>query len=325
MKKMAVIGFGFMGVVHAKNIIASEKLELCGIIDTREGDIFAGIEFTGNAGHLDLPIEKLRKIPVYQSLSDCLQEQKIDAVLICVPLFLHYKIAKKALELGLDVLLEKPFCPEVEQCRELIDLTKKQICIFMVAHCLRFAPEYEFLAECIKDKRYGELKLLTTNRMGGEPNWGVWKNEKVKQTCGGALMDLLIHDIDFANYCLGEPELISVNTKCDEYWEIPVKYENSKATVSITGGFLHTNSVFSAEYSATFEKASIRYSTNKPGLIDIGTSNGAEQIKLNGDMYARELDYFADCIITRRTPEKCPPESSLKTIEWCQKLNNIKG
>ena len=320
---MAVIGFGFMGVVHAKNIIASEKLELCGIIDTREGDIFAGIETAGNAGELDLPFEKLRQTTVYQSLNDCLQEQKIDAVSICVPLLLHYKIAKEALELGLDVLLEKPFCPEVEQCRELIDLTKAKNCILMVAHCLRFAPEYEFLAECIKDKRYGELKLLTTNRLGGEPNWGVWKDEKIKKTCGGALMDLLIHDIDFANYCLGEPESISVNTKCDEYWEIPVKYKNTKAIVSIKGGFLHINSAFSAEYTATFENASIRYATTKPGLIEIGTSSRAEQISLNGDMYERELDYFADCIIHRNIPEKCSPESSILSINNCQKTNQM--
>ena len=46
-KKIVVIGFGFMGVVHAKNIIASWKLELCGIVDNRDGDIFAGIESRG--------------------------------------------------------------------------------------------------------------------------------------------------------------------------------------------------------------------------------------------------------------------------------------
>jgi predicted dehydrogenase len=322
-KKIAIVGFGFMGVVHAKNILASDKFELCGIVDNREGNIFAGIESTGNSGELELPLEQLKKIPVYKTLKECADAQNPDAVSICVPLFLHYELAKESLELELDLLLEKPFCPEVWQCQELIDLAKEKKRVLMVAHCIRFAPEWQFLADCIKDKRYGELKLLTTTRMGGEPTWGVWKNEKIKKTCGGALLDLLIHDIDFANSCLGVPADINVNLNCNEYWEIGLKYPDNPAQISIRGGFLYRNTAFASDYAATFENGSIRYSTRLPGIINVGTDTSSENVQVSGDMYANELNYFANCIIGGKTAQDCLPETSLQTIEVCRKVKQI--
>jgi predicted dehydrogenase len=316
MKKMVIVGFGFMGVVHAQNIIKSDKLELCAIIDNRE-DIFAGIEDTGNTGKLDLAMERLKATPVYKNLDECYKMEKPDAVSICVPLFLHYELTKQALNLGLDVLLEKPFCPELKQCQELIDLAEEKNRILMIAHCMRFAPEWDFLAECIKDKRYGKLKLLTATRMGGEPTWGVWQDEKIKKTCGGSLLDLLIHDIDFTNYCLGRPEDVKLNLKADEYWEFELKY-NESARVSIKGGFLYRHSQFASECAATFENASIRFSTQQPGVIHIGTDAGAESKNVEGDAYFNELEYFAECILTRNKPGKCLPKNSMQTIEICK-------
>jgi len=324
MKKIAVIGFGFMGVVHAKNIIANENLELCAIVDSRE-NIFNGIENTGNKGKLDLPVERLKKTPVYKTLEECCEKEKPDAVSICVPLFMHYELAKKALNLGLDVLLEKPFCPELEQCRELIKLAEQKNLILMVAHCIRFDPAWEFLAQCVKDKRYGELKLMAATRMGGEPTWGVWKDPKIKKTCGGALFDMLIHDIDFVYSCLGNPPEMNINLRCDEYWELGFNYNNSgKTKVSVKGGFLCNHTPFSSEYLATFENASIRFSSTNPKTIYIGTGNGLESISVDGDMYDNEMKYFADCAESRKRPERCLPEDSMNVIDICQKIKNMK-
>lgn len=323
MKKIAVIGFGFMGVVHAKNILANKNLELCAIVDNRD-DVFKGIEDTGNSGKLDLPVERLKKIPVYNNLEECCQKENPDAIAICVPLFLHYELTKKALNLGLDVLLEKPFCPELKQCRELIDLAEEKKLILMVAHCVRFASAWKLLAECINDKRYGELKLLSTNRMGGEPTWGVWQDEKIKQTYGGSLLDLLIHDIDFADSCFGKPQDIKLNLNLDEYWEFELKYPNNPARISIKGGFLHRHTQFASEYVATFENGSIRFSSLQPGIVHIGTDAGSETSEVEGDSYTSELDYFAKCLATRTQPEKCLPKESQLAIEICQKIKQNK-
>ncbi|MBN2641418.1 MAG: Gfo/Idh/MocA family oxidoreductase [Victivallales bacterium] len=322
-KKMAVTGFGFMGAVHAKNILENERLELCAIVDNRDS-IFEGIEKTGNHGELGLPIDRLKKVPVYKTLEECVSKEQPDAVSICVPLFLHYELTRKALNLGLDVLLEKPFCPAVEQCDELINLAEEKGRILMVAHCVRFFPAWQFLSECIRDKRYGELKLLTASRMGGEPAWGVWLDDKIKKTCGGALLDLLIHDIDFAISCFGKPEDVELNLNVAEYWEFELKYKTTPARISIKGGFLHRHTAFASEYIATFDKGSVRYSSLQPEFIYAGTDAGSETIEVKGDGYANELDYFAGCIEARKPPIKCLPEESLTAISVCNQIKESK-
>ena len=321
MKRIAVIGFGFMGVVHAKNIINSGNLELCGIVDNRPVDIFADLNKTGNQGALDLPLERLRQTPVFKTLEECADKVQPDAVVICVPLFLHYDLTKKALNLGLDVLLEKPFCPEVGQCRELIKLAEEKKRILMVAHCIRFAPQYEFLAQCIRDERYGKLRWLTTSRMGGEPTWGVWQNPEIKKTCGGSLLDLLIHDLDFVNYCFNAPADVKVNLHYDEYWEVALEY-NHEAAISIKGGFLHCNTAFAAEYAATFERGSLRFCTLQPDVVHVGTDNGSQVITAGGDGYCEEMKHFADIITTRTQSLRCPAESSLQAIELCRDIRS---
>lgn len=323
MKKVAIIGFGFMGITHAKNVINSDNLQLCAIIDNRDGDIFAGLETTGNGGKIDVPLKELSKVPKYKTLEECNKKESLDAVIICLPLYLHYKFAKKALNLKLDVLLEKPFAPEVEQCLELIALAKANECILMVAHCVRFAPEWEYLAESIRDKRYGELKMLTMTRIGGEPTWGVWQNEEIKKTCGGSIMDLLIHDIDFSIHCLGLSDDVKVTFNFNQYWELLLKYKQSSSIVTIKGGFLNQNTAFSSEYVASFENASLRFTSWKPGSIYIGKDSGAETVNVTGDLYINELHYFSHCIDARCQPSRSLPNESMETIGLCEKVGEF--
>lgn len=319
MKKVIVVGMGFMGVTHAKNILTNLQLNLCGIVDNRGVKVFLGMDNLGNAGKLDVPAEKLKEVPVFTSLKDCIDTVNPDAAVICTPLFLHYEMAKQCLGMGLDVLLEKPFCPEVAQCMELIELAKLKQQILMVAHCIRFAPQYEFLAKCIRDERYGKLRWLSTSRVTGEPTWGVWQNAEIKKTCGGSLLDLVIHDLDFVNYCFGIPADVIVNVHCDEYWELALQY-NHEASISIKGGFLHRNTPFAAEYSATFEHASLRFCTLQPDVVHIGTDDGSKDVAVGGDSYCEELKYFTECIVKRDAPQRCLPESSLHTIELCRDI-----
>jgi predicted dehydrogenase len=156
--------------------------------------------------------------------------------------------------------------------------------------------------------------------MGGEPTWGIWQDKKIKNTCGGALLDLLIHDIDFANYCLGSPQTVKLNLNKDDYWEFELKYHGESAKVSVKGGFLYRHTVFASEYVATFEKGSIRYSSLQPQIIHIGIDTGAEIIKVKGDAYYAELEYFTKCCETRMVPTKCLPEDSLKAIKTCRQI-----
>lgn len=315
MKKIAIVGFGFIGTVHAENLLANEELDFCGIIEKREID-FRKINAVGNKGELGVSVEKLENVPVYKSLEECCLHHELDAVLICVPLFLHYELTKQALQLGLDVLLEKPFCPKAEQCRELIDLAKDKGRILMIGHSLRFRPAWNFMAECIHDHRFGKLKMLSMSRKGGRPTWGAWNDPAIRQTCGGGLWDLLIHDLDFVNHHLQIPQGVRVNVRSDDYWEM--SFEREEAQVSIKGGFLYPQAPFEAEYFATFEHATIQHSTSDPGVVFVADKDGVRKMpEMQGNCYRDELQYFTECIHQRVPPEKCLPAESMQAIEIC--------
>jgi hypothetical protein len=70
---------------------------------------------------------------------------------------------------------------------------------------------------------------------------------------------------------------------------------------------------------ATFEHASIQYSTVKGDVIQIATDSSLVEVPSGqaGDGFYNEIAYFAQCINQNRPPVECMPESSLQTIQLC--------
>ena len=128
MIKVAVIGFGFMGITHSQHISNCEQMELVAIIDK---DVDAVPEkLKGAIGNLttnDGNNDALKNIPVFSQLEECLGKLEVDAVHVCVHTDLHYTIVKKALDHGLHVLVEKPFVLDRKKGEELIELASRRV------------------------------------------------------------------------------------------------------------------------------------------------------------------------------------------------------
>jgi predicted dehydrogenase len=241
---------------------------------------------------------------------------------------LHYAIAKEALESGLDVFLEKPMTLDVGKGSELIALAKSKNLILMVGHVLRFMQPYTKLQQWIESGVYGSLKFITLSRFSGVPAWGQWKEkQKAFGSSGGALFDLLIHDIDFAQYVLGFPDevesfylpgALSEHDYINARWN----YNDQDLTVVVEGGdTFHSNFPFHAGYKAQFENVSVNYTTFRPEVIQIADNLELKEVDAgDADMgFYNETEYFANCIAAREAPERCSPESTLQTIELCYK------
>ena len=80
-----------------------------------------------------------------------------DAIIITTPDNLHYGPCMKALELGYDVLLEKPISPSEKECRDILKLAKKTGRIVAVCHVLRYAPYFVKLKEIMQSGVLGEI------------------------------------------------------------------------------------------------------------------------------------------------------------------------
>jgi predicted dehydrogenase len=325
MINVAIIGFGFMGVTHAVNIMRNKKLNLRAII-TRNTDTIADKLNAqgGNFSSGEIDTNAILKVPVYKTLHECLKHEEINAVHICVHTDLHYEIATEAMNRGLHVFVEKPFCLRLEEGWLLVALAKQRKVKLMVGHVVRFMPAYRKLKEWIDNKPFGALKFISLTRFSGLPSWGQWKEKQKKfGSSGGALFDLVIHDIDFLNYVLGTP--LKIEPVChpgvlssQDY--VSAHWYFSNVTAKIEGGnTFHSSFPFQAGYMAQFENASVVYSSRLPEFIQVCDNERIHEVPAGdaGDGFFREIDYFANCIENDVEPLECTPASSLKTIELC--------
>ncbi len=328
--KVAVIGFGFMGVTHTKNILENPDLELVAIVDKNPGNISKNLtEQVGNLSTGTFSQDKISDVRIYSSIEECLAAEKLDVCVIAVHTNFHYAFTKLALEAGVNVFLEKPFCLDVSEGEELIELAHKKNLLLMVGHVVRFMAPYQKLKHWIDSGELGPLNFLSLTRFSGVPAWGQWKEKQ--QDFGssrGALFDLVVHDIDFVQWVLGVPDSMQGTSlpgklSTHDYINTTWKY-NSGIHAKIEGGnVFHAAFPFQAGFIASFENASIAFSSASPDSITVATDTETNVVAIDDSMdgYAAEMNYFVHCLKNGEKPEKCMPESALKAIKICIELS----
>ena len=320
MVNIGIIGAGFMGNMHATVYSQLPDVKILAIADIR-GEKAKSLA------------KRFKSIPYYDP-QQIFQKQDIQIIDICLPTFLHKEYVIKAAENGKDVICEKPIALTVEEANEMIEVCKKYNVRFMVAHVIRFWPEYKFLKETYDSGKFGNLKSISMRRLSPLPTWG-WQDWLLSQEkSGGALVDLHIHDTDFLLYLIGEkPEKI--------YSKIVKNYNNDAHVFStftfkngliadIEGGWdFPPGFPFGMSYIAKFEKATIEFnSRNTPSLV-VYEANGNverptfEKVKVEGvegnveDLggYFHEIRYFIDHVIHNKPFQVVTPEDARDSLE----------
>ncbi|HCC52696.1 MAG TPA: hypothetical protein DEQ30_12125 [Porphyromonadaceae bacterium] len=322
--RVAVVGFGFMGKTHARNILNSSLMELTAIVDNRLDSIS---QVSGNIDTGEIPPEILAGIHTYNNVEACFAEESLDAVFVCVHTLSHYEIAMKALKQGLHVFLEKPFVLKIEEGETLIVEAGLRDLKLSVGHVVRYMPAYVKLHELYRNYTYGKLKYISMTRFSGIPGWGEWvRLRKDFGVSGGGLFDLVIHDIDFLQFMLGVPDrvesksvsgLLSKHDYVSAYWY----YDHNDAFVKVEGGFtFHGKFPFEAAFKASFEDASVVWSSSHGHEMKVADNETLRVIALAdaNEGYFVEAEKFAASILNNDNPV-CMAESALDTIKLCYK------
>ncbi len=326
MKKLrvAIIGFGFMGKTHAVNIINGNQMELLAIVDPEIDDF---VRSSGNLDTGNISPEHFEKVNKYKNIEDCFSNEQLDVVFVCVHTLLHYEVVMKSLKRGVHVFVEKPFVFKEEEGQILIAEANKRNLKLMVGHVVRFMPAYTKLYELYNKKTFGRLKFLSMTRFAGIPDWGNW-NELREDfgSSGGALFDLVIHDIDFLQHMLGTPE--HIDSLCipgrlskHDYISATWHYGNNDANIRVEGGqIFHSKFPFEAGFKAMFEKASVAWSSKEGGEMQITTDNTVQTIALDPieEGYAIEAGIFAESIMND-SALTVTAQSAINTIKLCYK------
>lgn len=101
---------------------------------------------------------KIKKKHIFNTWEDVFKVKKFaDAIIITTPDDLHYGPCMAALEMGYDVLLEKPISPSEKECRDILELSEKKGRIVAVCHVLRYAPYFIKLRQIIESGVLGKV------------------------------------------------------------------------------------------------------------------------------------------------------------------------
>lgn len=139
---------------------------------------------------------------IFDSYEELVTSSEIDAVYIPLPPALHYKWAKKALENGKHVLVEKPSTISYRDSQELVELAKKRNLALHENYMFNFHNQLDTIEDIIKSGEIGEVRLYRI--LFGFPMRAQNDFRYNKQLGGGALFDAGGYTIKYATRLLGE-------------------------------------------------------------------------------------------------------------------------
>lgn len=319
MLKVGIVGMGGMGWQHARRYPRLPDAEVTSIADIRPERLDMR-----RAVQTNLPQEAeatdFSQVTRFGEGRDLIEQSDVDVVDICLPTYLHADYAIAALEAGHHVICEKPMALTASDADRMVATSERTGRLLMIAQVLRFMPEYEYLTELIKTQLYGELRSLNMQRTGARPGWSPDSWFLNPELSGGAILDLHIHDVDYANAVLGVPDRIyatgrmTAAAKAYDVIHACFSYADGPQ-VHMHAGWAAGRLPFSAGFEAWFDEAFVRWAH---GTLEV-FPDGREDDPLtpvfdHPDGYLNEIAYFLSCVAAGKQPTRCSPASTRDTL-----------
>jgi len=214
----AIIGLGYWGKNYLRILNSLENTNLIAVVEPNPKIITE------------------KGIKQFSDIDELFNEElSIDAAIICTPTNTHYEIAKKLLNNGIHVLVEKPLSTKTSEAEELIDVAEQNNLVILVDHTFLYNDAINFAIEKIQDGEIGSLLHINFERT----NLGPIRSDV------SCLWDLTTHDISILNAMTSStPTQIkasSFNTSESEAFDmvnVSLNYE-SNLFVTIFSSWLH--------------------------------------------------------------------------------------
>lgn len=324
---MAVLGLGFMGSTHLKALTQVPGVEVAAVYSSDATKLTGDLSgVSGNlattTAHVDL--SRARK---YTDIPSLLADPTLDAVDVCLPTYLHEQVTRDALRAGKHVLVEKPIALQAQTAHDLVTFAREQGRILMAAQVLRFLPAYQALADIVRSNAQGPLHTAMLRRICAGPSWSPWLTDPEKS--GGAVLDLLIHDLDFCLSLFGPPTHVSATgyeslSRGLDVIDASLRYDRFAVTVS--GGWHHPKAYpFRMEYTASFEMGTADFSSD--GRVPtVYRHDGTAYVLplVEHDAYQAEIEYFVACCRENHEPQLCPPHESAQAVALARLLQQAR-
>jgi predicted dehydrogenase len=190
-----------------------------------------------------------------------------DLVDVCVPTHLHREMVEAAAAAGRPVICEKPLARTVADGEAMLAASQSAGVPLFVAHVVRYINEFAAARSAVEQGRVGQLAVIRLRRESSRPNKPAdhWFFDESKS--GGVMMDLLVHDYDYARYLAGDVESVWARTVRDTS-RAPVDYgfavlsHTSGAISYVSGGWVYPWPVFRTGFEIAGDGGLIQYESS---------------------------------------------------------------
>lgn len=192
MIRVGVVGLGKMGLSHQAILGANPNVELAGICDANSYLLGVLRKYTG--------------VPTYSRLDTMLDEAALDALVVATPTRLHAPMVRTAIEHGLHVFCEKPFCLSTADGQELADAASSKELVTQVGYHNRFVGTFAEVKRLVDSRAIGAITHVLAEAYGPvvlRPSGSTWRSKSTEG--GGCLYDYAAHPINLVNWYLGDP------------------------------------------------------------------------------------------------------------------------
>ena len=252
--KVAVIGCGRVSVMHLVSIDMFDDLELVACCDIKK----------------DRADEVAQKYgcKAYYDYEEMIAKEELDAVHLCLPHYIHSKVAVYAMEHGVNVLTEKPMDIDYETAENAVLVGEKLGVQFGVISQCRYNNSAKLVKKAITEGKLGKIltarSILTWSRSDEYYSGSDWKGTWDKEG-GGVVIDQAIHSIDLVHWMINS-EIESVTCSMANRGHSIVKVEDtSEGLIKYKNGT--TYSYYCMNNYGTDEPIEIRLFCEKGNVI----------------------------------------------------------
>ncbi len=311
MFRVGLVGAGFMGRFHAAGW-ARTPATLAAIFAADYNQMHALCESTGAR-----PVDSL------DALLDA-----VDVVDICTPTHLHHGMALKAAAAGKHIVCEKPLARTPQQAAEMIAACRAAGVILLPAHVVRFFPQYALAKQTVDEGAVGRVAIVRLTRVSSGPAWAAdsWFTDFDKS--GGMMLDLMLHDFDYARWVAGEVESVFAKSvgahKPGERQDygLAILRHTGGALSNVEGGWAYPPPMFRTALEIAGDGGLIECPAEGTAPLavvlrttggDDGAVTGVPTSPLAEDPYTTQIKHFYD-VIANNAPPRVTAEDGLAAL-----------
>ncbi|MCC6446078.1 MAG: Gfo/Idh/MocA family oxidoreductase [Armatimonadetes bacterium] len=189
--RIGFIGTGGIAQAHLGGLKAVPEAEIVALCDIDEARVKAVAEPYGAS--------------VYTDGAKLIENEKLDALYICVPPHVHGDMEIRAARKGLHLFVEKPVNLYMDKAIEANKAIQEAGVMSQAGYVLRYFPGFMRMHEFLKGKEIGTAHVFRWGGMPGVPWWRRYEQ------AGGQLVEMTTHQVDFLRWCMGEAESVAAS------------------------------------------------------------------------------------------------------------------